>query len=170
MQQFIFKIIEDNNTYAVIGYSGDESAVTIPDTHWGRPVTLLHDNLFSGHKEITSVTIPDSVKIIGGFVFDGCDNLRHIALPSSIEEFWQYAFVRCGIEEIELPEKMKFLPPYAFKECKNLKKVVCNPALQEICSWAFEGCDNLKDLQHGPNVVISPRAFEKQEKFFYLKH
>ena len=167
MQEFTFKMIDDNGTYCAVQYDGDEAEVTIPSTYNGQPVTILFDNLFRGHKEITSVTIPDTVSVIGGFVFDGCDNLRTLHLSPNVEEFWQYAFVRCGIEEIALPEKLKYVPPFAFKDCKNLQKVVCNDGLKEICSWAFEGCDQLTELQHGPNVSVSPRAFETMDKEFY---
>ena len=170
MQEFGFKIIDDNNTYCATQYDGDEADINVPATYNGVPVTILFDNLFRGHTEITSVTVPDTVMVIGGFVFDGCENLRTVNLAANVEEFWQYAFVRCGIEEIVLPEKLKFIPPYAFKDCKKLRKVVCNHELKEICSWAFEGCDNLTEVQYGPNVLVSPRAFEKQEKEFYLHH
>lgn len=169
MQDFVFKIITENDTYCVMEYDGDDAEVVIPATYNGAPVTILYDNLFRGHKEIISVTVPDTINTIGGFVFDGCENLRTVKLAPKIEEFWQYAFVRCGIEEIVLPEKLKFIPPFAFKDCKNLRKVVCNDSLKEICSWAFEGCDNLKEVQHGPNVLVSPRAFEKMDKDFYKK-
>lgn len=164
MQDFVFKPIAENNTFCAIQYDGNKADVTIPATYNGEPVTILYDNLFRGHKEIISVTIPDTINAIGGFVFDGCDNLRTIKFSPNIKEFWQYAFVRCGIEEIVLPEKLKFVPPFAFKDCKNLRKVVCNAELKEICAWAFEGCDKLTDLQHGPDVIVSPRAFEKMDK------
>lgn len=160
MQDFTFKIIEENGTYCAVGYEGDEAEVVIPATYSGVPVTILFDDLFKGHTEITSVHIPDTVTEIGGFVFDGCTNLHRVILPSSVENMWQYAFVRSGIEEIILPEKMRYIPPFAFKDCKQLKKVVCNQNLKEICSWAFSGCDQLKEIVHGPDVQISDKIFE----------
>ena len=81
MQEFSFKVMEDE-TFAVTGYTGDEKEVVIPDTHWGKPVTVLFDGLFSGHAEIERVRIPDTVTDIGEFVFDGCRNLRQISLPA----------------------------------------------------------------------------------------
>ena len=159
MQEFIYKLVEDN-TYCIMAYSGDEANVIIPDTYGGLPVTILFDKLFMNHPEITSVRIPDTVTDMGEFVFDGCVNLRHIELPSQLTSLWGYTFVRSGIEEIILPDKLKTLPPFAFKDCKNLKKVVCGSGMREICSWVFGGCDSLVELIHGPNVKISPKAFE----------
>ena len=161
MQEFYFKYAEDG-TYCAQSYEGDEAEVVIPEVYCGKPVTILLDNLFAGHSEITSVKIPDTVTQIGGFVFDGCSNLHQITLPKDLTDMWGYAFVRCGIEEIILPEHVKSIVSFTFKDCKNLKKVVCNDGLKKIYSWAFGGCDQLKDFQAGADVEISPQAFDEK--------
>lgn len=162
MQEFIYKPNEDG-TFAVIGYTGDEAEVKIPDSYGSGVISVIGDKLFSGHSEITSVFIPDTVTDMGEFVFDGCENLRHIKLPSQLECLWGYTFVRCGIEEITLPDKLVTLPPFAFKECKNLKRVVCGKGLKKIYSWVFAGCDSLTELVRNGIVEVSPHAFESKE-------
>ena len=159
MQEFYYKQADDG-TWCVQSYEGDEPEVVIPEIYCGKPVTILLDNLFSGHSEIRSVKIPDSVTQMGGFLFDGCTELKKIDLPAELRDMWGYAFVRCGIEEITLPEHVSSIVSFTFKDCKNLKKVVCNQSLKKIYAWAFSGCDQLTDLQHGPDVEISPKAFE----------
>ena len=161
MQEFYYKQMEDSS-YCVTGYRGDEAEVVIPERHWGQPVTALFDGLFCGHQEITSVHIPETVSQMGEFIFDGCENLRHLELPGALTHLWGYTFVRCGLEEIVLPDQLTALPPFAFKDCKNLKKVVCGAGMKKIYSWVFGGCDQLTELIHGPQVEISPRAFESK--------
>ena len=161
MQEFFYRPNEDG-TYCVIGYRGDEADVVIPDTYGGAPVTVLFDNLFKGHPEITFVRIPDTVTDIGEFVFDGCVNLRHIDLPRELINLWGYTFARCGIEEIVLPDKLTSLPPFAFKDCKRLKKVVCGAGMWKIYAWVFGGCDALEEFIPGPGVQISPEAFSEK--------
>ena len=161
MQEFYFKYAEDG-TYCAQSYEGDEAEVVIPPLYCGKPVTILLDNLFAGHTEITSVQIPDTVTQIGGFVFDGCKNLKQIKLPAELTDMWGYAFVRSGIEEVCLPEHVKSIVSFTFKDCVNRKKFVCNEDLKKIYAWAFGGCENLKDFQHGPDVEISPQAFESK--------
>lgn len=156
MQDFTYRLIEDG-TYCVMGYLGDEADVAIPD---GRNITILYDDLFKGHTEITSVHIPDTVTDLGEFVFDGCINLRHIKLPSQLRSLWGHTFVRSGIEEIVLPDKIESIPPFAFKDCRYLKKVVCGAGLKRIHAWAFGGCDRLKEVVHGADVDVSPKAYE----------
>lgn len=161
MQEFMFKPTGDG-TYCVSGYTGDEPDVKIPDSYGSGVITVIGDKLFSGHSEITSVSIPETVTNMGEFVFDGCDNLREIKLPSQLDCLWGYTFVRSGIEEIVLPDKLVTIPPFAFKDCKNLRRIVCGKGLKKIYAWAFAGCD-IKELIHEPEVEISPKAFESKE-------
>ncbi len=155
MQEFLYKQMEDY-TYCVTRYKGDEAEVVIPNN---RKVTALFDKLFAGHREITSVHIPETVTDLGEFLFDGCENLRSIELPSALSCLWGYTFCRSGIEEIVLPDKLTSLPPFAFKDCKNLKRVVCGKGMKKIHAWVFSGCEQLKEVVCGPNVEISPEAY-----------
>ena len=156
MQDFSYRQIEDY-TYCITRYQGNEAEVVIPDSG---NVTVLFDKLFAKHKEITSIHIPDTVTDLGEFLFDGCENLRHIELPSSLTSLWGYTFCRSGFEEIVLPDKLTCLPPFAFKDCKNLKRVVCGAGMRKIHAWAFGGCDQLEEVVCGPNVEISPEAYQ----------
>lgn len=162
MQDFIYKPCDDG-TFCVVSYQGDEEHVVIPETYGDAAVTVLGDGLFSGHKELRSVQIPDTVVSMGEFIFDGCENLRTLQLPSQLESLWGYTFVRSGLEKITLPDKLVTVPPFAFKDCKNLKRVVCGKGLKKIYSWAFGGCDSLTDVVHEDTTEISPHAFEAKE-------
>ena len=162
MQEFAFKMLEDE-TFAAVGYTGDETEVVIPDTHWGRPVTVLFDSLFAGHAEITSVRIPDTVTDIGEFVFDGCESLRYINLPEKLEHIWPYAFARSGIKEIILPDAVRSVAPFTFKDCRMLRKVVCGSGMKEIHGYAFGGCESLTELLFGPGTKLHPLAFEAKD-------
>ncbi len=158
MQQFNFEEMIDH-TLCITGYEGDETDIIIPDDCGGVPYTMLSDGIFKGHPEITSVKIPDAVHFLGGFVFDGCVNLKALTLPSGLSDVFQYTFARCGIEEIVLPAHLATIPAFAFKDCRNLRRVICHPGLKRIHAWAFQGCDSLTEVQHGPETEISPEAF-----------
>ncbi len=161
MQEFTFKQIDDL-TFCVMGYEGDEAEVTVPASYLNSRVTVIYDNVFAGHKEITKLTIPDTVTDLGEFVFEGCENLRTIELPPSLVNFWGYTFCRSGLEEITLPDAAVSIPPFAFKECKNLRKVVCGSGMKKINAWAFAGCDRLEEVIYGPDTVVSPEAFNSK--------
>ena len=158
MHELFYQMSYDG-TYSVTGYEGDEAEVIIPDRYANAPVTVLSDGLFAGHPEITSVRIPDTVTDLGEFLFDGCENLRQIKLPSQLKILWGQTFARSGFEEIVLPDLLETIPPYAFKDCKNLKKLRCGAGMKRVYAWAFGGCDALEDVYFGSQVKVSPEAF-----------
>ena len=162
MQEFTYKLLDDGS-YCVMTYEGDEAEVKIPETAGqnGR-ISVLNDDLFKGHAEITSVSIPETVTDIGEFTFFGCDNLRRLQLPAGLETLWGQTFSGCGLEEIVLPNNVKSIPSYCFMDCKNLKRVICGTGMTNIRAWAFGGCDQLTELITGNGVKISPLAFEKR--------
>ena len=131
MQDFRFRY-NVNDTYMVTGYKGDEPVVSVPDTFYGLPVTMLYDDLFKHHTEIREIHLPQTLTDIGGFVFDGCTSLDHIGIPDSVSVIWQYAFVRSSIREIILPASLKSVYPFTFMDCRELTEVTCGPDLKEI--------------------------------------
>ena len=84
MQKFTFQINYDEASYTIMSYTGDEADILIPAEYCGKPVTILFDKLFAGHKEVRTVTFPDTITDLGEFLFDGCDELRHIQLPPGL--------------------------------------------------------------------------------------
>jgi hypothetical protein len=144
---FSYRIIEDY-TNCITAYRGQDNEVVIPDN---LNATVLYDDLFKGHTEITSVKIPDSITQIGGFVFDGCVNLRSINLPPNLIDMWQYALTRCGIESITIPGSVRTVIPFTFYQCKALKSVTLNEGTQKICARAFKDCTAL-------SVVYLPKS------------
>ena len=167
--EFSFKEMVDGS-YCVMGYQGDAPHVVIPDSHNERPVTILFDNLFSGHQEIETVHIPDTVTNIGGFIFEGCTSLHHVELPAKLENLWRGALAHSSLEEVVIPDGVTSLVIYVFKDCKQLKKVVCGVGLQKISPWAFGGCSQLLEVEHDHPVEISPKAFEKNENILEIRY
>lgn len=75
--------------------NGDGEEAIIPAD---KDILIVGDDLFKGHKELVRVEFPDTIIEIGGFIFDGCEKLKSVKLPSNLKDFWQYAMPRCGIE------------------------------------------------------------------------
>ena len=67
--------------YAVgAGNPGNLTEIVIPATYNGKPVTMIDENAFADAINLTSIIIPDSVKIIGEGAFSGCTSLESITL------------------------------------------------------------------------------------------
>lgn len=133
-----------------------------------RDILIVGDDIFKGHKELLRAEFPDTVIEIGGFVFDGCENLKQIKLPAQLRDFWQYAMTRCGIEEIDIPGTVERIAAFTFNECRQLKTVKINEGTKKILAWAFKDCVNLTDV-HLPDSIeeISDKAFEGCSKVVF---
>ena len=163
MQDFWYKHA-DNETYMIQFYQGDDAKVTIPSSWYGCDISVLMDDIFKGHKEIEEVILPDTLTDIGGFVFDGCSSLKKIDLPSSLNTFWQYAFVRSSFEELVIPEGVYIIPPFCFQDCYELRKITLLSHSLKIMGRAFLRCENLEEVVISGEAEIHPRAFEDCKK------
>ena len=74
-------------------YTGD---VTIPDTVlYYYPVVGIESAAFYGCNELTSITLPNTIRFIGDFAFYNCTGLTSITLPNSIKTIIGFAFYNC---------------------------------------------------------------------------
>ena len=69
-------------------------SVTIPDS-----VTIIGSSAFWARSELTSVTIGNGVKIIGDSAFWDCTGLIEITIPDSVTTIGDWAFMNCTVLE-----------------------------------------------------------------------
>ena len=70
--------------------------------------------------DIKSITIPDSVEIIGEGVFKFCKSLTSITIPDSVKEIGEGAFEYSGIKSITIPNGVLTIKKNAFALCVSL--------------------------------------------------
>ena len=66
----------DSSTGTITKYIGNETDVVIPDKIGGVVVTTIGNYAFAHCRELTSITIPNSVISIGSYTFWECINLK----------------------------------------------------------------------------------------------
>ena len=88
-------------------------------------------------KPDASYIIPDSVTSIGEYAFEGCLNLKRIAIPNSVTEIRKGAFDSCrNLSAITIPESVSLMSIFAFWYCANLKEIHNkNPVPQVVEKW-----------------------------------
>ena len=145
--------------------------------------TLVANNIFDGCTTLTSVTIPDTVKVIEDRAFQNCTSLKNIELPSRLEEINYRAFKGCtGLTEITIPKTItaggeeafantsikkaiiengaKKVPYDLFRGCATLESVSIPHTVTYIGSYAFYGCQALKNIELPMGLAtISDYAF-----------
>ena len=148
------------------------------------PVTMIGEESFNFCPTLTSITIPGTVKSIGGSAFYGSD-LTSINIPDSVTSIGECAFYNCmSMTSVVIPSSVTFIGEAAFLNClslpveNNMRYVgdryligVADKALSSysikdgikiIGALVFQQCDNLESFTIPASVEkIESRAFER---------
>jgi len=109
-----FNYTTSNGQITITRYTGASSAVDIPRTIDGLPVTTIWDQAFFG-SHLTSVTIPDSVTHIGSRAFSGCTGLTNITIPNGVTNIGNDAFYCCtGLTNFTIPNGVPTIGTQSF--------------------------------------------------------
>lgn len=153
-----YKIVDDE----IFITDCDESVtkVVIPSEIDGLPVTSIESDAFKKCDNLTSVTIPNTVKYIGHSAFFDCNSLTSITIPSSVTSVTYMSFAKCGsltsitvdknnqyfcdIDGVLFSKDKKTL--VAYPAGKPLDKYIVPNSVIDIFDCAFYGCLNLTEV------------------------
>lgn len=118
------------------------TSVTIPDS-----VTSIGWAAFRGCTGLTSITIPDSVTSISGWAFYGCKGLTSVIIGNSVTSIGENAFNGCsGLTSITIPDSVTSIGDRAFAGCEGLASVIIGNGVTNIVEGAFWGCIGLTSI------------------------
>ena len=133
-----------DNTIIIRRYWGSVSELMIPSNIAGFPVVAIGDYAFEGCGNLTSVTIPDSVKTIGEYAFFCCTNLTQINIGSGVKTIGDYAFSNClALTQVTIPDNVTKLGAYAFEWCPNLMSITLGDGLTTVGKNVFANSPSL---------------------------
>ncbi len=69
-------------------------------------ITKIPGYMFGGCSSLTDIKIPASVTEIGFNAFYGCSSLTHIDIPASVTKIESQVFQKSGIKELVIPESV----------------------------------------------------------------
>ena len=138
-------------------------------------VTAIADKAFRNTRfngEITSITLPDSLKEIGDFAFFSCFKLEGINLPDGLTKIGYQAFQNCySLTEITIPSSVTTMGSHVFNRCTGLKEVTFekNSQLSALPDATFANCISLESFTL-PNgfASIGENAFYKCGNLYAL--
>ena len=162
---FTYSLDDDGNA-TITGYTGNVSALVIPDEIDGHKVVKLGNGVFKKHQEIVSAQIPDSITSISASAFRDCSNLENVNLPKNLISIGNRAFFNCvSIRNIYIPKTLVEVDTYGwnwwypFEGCSNLEKVEFEEGITQIPTGIF-GDTGLKEAEIPDTVTsIGERSF-----------
>ena len=160
-----YTINSDGATCNVSGYTDACSgAIVIPSTIEGKTVVAVNDYALAYSTQITSIVLPNSVRIIGegafmddgtrsstlesvtlpeglevieGFAFEHCINLTTCNIPSTVEFIRQNAFFDVSLSNVTLPRSLKCLENQSFFVDGDVTFTCESPTPPEIDPQSF---------------------------------
>jgi hypothetical protein len=89
-------------------YTIPDSVTSIGDgTFYSGNFISFAEGAFYGCTSLTSVTIPNSVTVIGTYAFHGCTSLTSVTIPDSVSSIGSYAFEGCtSLTSVTIPGRV----------------------------------------------------------------
>lgn len=118
---------------------------------------------FEGCKLLKSIDIPSGIEVIPKGAFQYCNSLELISLPTTLKEIGDYAFSgwNTSIEKIEIPNSVRSIGKYAFSNLKNLSQVKLPENITCIENGMFNNCTALSEISLPAGIVqIKDEAFK----------
>lgn len=150
-------------------------------------IEVIADSAFSQRRNLSHISIPDSVVHIGEFAFlgcysleseiilqgihqvarscfDGCSSLKKVSIGSGIESVESGAFASCSmLSDVVITEGTKYIGTYAFDNCNNLVSITLPKSIECIESSAFDRCNRIE------RVLIQQGTMDHFMRFDALK-
>lgn len=139
-------VLTFSDTITIIGMAAFQNcenltSVTLPDG-----ITVIGGNAFF-NTNLTKVTIPNKVTAIGGRAFCDCENLTSITLPESLITIGDCAFMYCiNLTNITIPENVTSIGYYAFFQCEKITDINIPNSVTYIGIAPFKYCESLSSI------------------------
>ena len=175
-----YQVVGDGKA-ELLRYIGNEENVVVPATIDGYPVRRLFSSLFWDNDTVKSVTVSEGIEMIDGNVIDNCKNLTSLTLPASVKsighcieqgttslttikvsassEYFTASnnvlyskdktilyLLPAGTESFTVPSTVKTIWSYAMYG-QTLKSIQLNEGLETIGEFAFSECSSLTSVK-----------------------
>ena len=115
------------------------TSITLPET-----ITIIGENAFLNCSSLISFTIPRGITSIKSTTFGDCTSLSSVIIPEGITSIGESAFAGCSsLVTINLPESVTIIGDSAFASCTSLSSVILSQSITSIGATAFRSCENL---------------------------
>lgn len=134
-------------------------SISIPNS-----VTSIGECAFWGCKELISVKLPSSIKIVNYRLFHCAEKLSSIEIPIGVTTIADDAFRSSGLASVTIPNSVTSIGQYAFDDTKLTSVIIPNSVIS-VGVYAFASCRELVSVTL-PSTIdkISERMFYNNSK------
>lgn len=142
--------------------NGAKEGVTLPanirlpeKTEDGTAITKIKSSAFKGCNDIKAVMIPESIESIGDNAFYNCDELETVCFNSNVCTVDSFVTEKNSVlgnnakfSTIVFGENVTSIPDYTCAYARNLKTVVFKGKVNTIGQSSFANCTSLADVYY----------------------
>ena len=118
--------------------------VTVSGKEW--KIVHISDKAFEGCDAVKTVKLPASLETIGKNAFCNCTSLSSVDLPRHLTVIGDNAFAFTALEELPFKDYLEEIGNMAFYRCRKLKTVELPKRTSQIGLGAFAGCSSLETI------------------------
>lgn len=172
----VLEVAAVTNPNDLIGvFEGNADITSFNELKYFTGLTGIPAAAFKGCINLCEITLPKSIKFLGGEAFYDCKVLSSIDIPASIDALPSCCFYNCiSLTDVILPNSIKTIGGECFYGCEKLSKIdlpdsitaitgeafrysglteISIPnAVTEIGISVFAHCENLEKIEFGANV------------------
>nr|MCR4875474.1 leucine-rich repeat domain-containing protein [Clostridia bacterium] len=154
----VYAVFDENMSNFILNDNGDaivgvkdktQTEYVIPAQINGKNIEQIDREVFKDNKNITSVTIPNTMKFIEKSAFENCENLTTVNFAEDSEDL--------------------YLREYVFKDCTSLEEIVLPDGLSHMQNGVFEGCTSLTKLTTPFVGIGEPSASTSSDTYYTLR-
>lgn len=122
------------------GYVCQVQEISLPST-----LKTIGGSAFSSLRNVREFIIPEGVTEIGGAAFSGCTDAERIILPDTVTLLnGKEVFGGCwALRELKLPGNLTALPKLCFSQCRVLERVDLPDSIETVGRDCFQECKSL---------------------------
>ena len=114
----------------------------------GDTVKIIGDCAFEMNRNVKRLHLGTGITTIGASAFDYMESLEELVLPPSVQSIGAGAFALSGITKLVIPEGVTVINAGSFRGNQNLTSVTIPTSVTHIKNGAFRDCVSLKDVYY----------------------
>ncbi len=161
-----YRITITKGTVTLNEYTGSDTEIVVPERIFFLPVTYLGPRCYENVKHtITSISLPDTMTIVGMSAFWECDKLESVH-ASNINIIGAKAFgYDTNLRNVDLGDGIKIVDFAAFVDCSSLEKItLANESEIGLNAFYHAGIKEIDNIQTATRIGLGAFCFTPWEE------